>query len=311
VPAQPRQIEFARLNLTYTVMSKRKLLQLVKEGHVNGWDDPRMPTLSGLRRRGFTPASIRNFCATIGLTKKNSTTDVALLEHAVREDLNRTAPRYMAVLNPLRIVIENLPEDHAEQLQAVLNPEDPGAGSRLIPFGREFFIERDDFMEDPPKKFFRLGPGREVRLRYAYTFTCTGFDKDPATGEVTLLRGTIDPETLGKNPEGRKVSGVIHWVPAAGAVEAEIRLYDRLFLTPDPDDAEGGFLSQINPDSLKTLRAMLEPAGADLPAETNVQFERVGYFVTDRRDHGPGTRPVFNRTVALKDSWAKTATKDG
>ncbi len=309
-PAKPRQIEFARLNLTYTVMSKRKLLELVKESHVNGWDDPRMPTISGFRRRGYTPAAIRKFCETIGVTKFNSLTDVALLEHAIREDLNKTSARAMAVLDPVRVVIENYPEDREEWLDAVNNPEDPAAGTRKVPFSRELLIERADFMEEAPKKFFRLAPGKEVRLRWAYFVTCTGVEKD-AEGNVTTIRCTYDPATKGGDAsDGRKVKGTLHWVSAAHAVPAEIRLYDRLFAKEDLNDDSDGkdWLEHLNPDSLRVVTGYLEPELAKVVPGTRVQFERVGYFVADSKDSTP-EKPVFNRTVTLKDSWAKVAEK--
>ncbi len=307
----PRQIEFARLNLSYTVMSKRKLLQLVEEGRVAGWDDPRMPTISGLRRRGYTPEAIREFCARIGVAKKDSTVDLALLEHCLREDLNRRAPRRMAVLRPLKVVIENYPEGQTETFDAVNNPEDPSAGTRPVPFSRELYLERDDFMEDPPKKFFRLAPGREVRLRYAYFIRCVGVVKD-ADGRVVELRCTYDPATRGGDaPDGRKVKATLHWVSAAHAVEAEVRLYDRLFSHPNPDRAgEGSFLDHLNPDSLEVLRGCrLEPCLAGARAGDRVQFERLGYFCADP-DTADG-RPVFNRTVTLRDAWAKLRKKGG
>jgi len=308
----PRQIEFARLNLTYMVMSKRKLLELVREGHVSGWDDPRMPTLCGLRRRGYTPESIRNFCKTIGVTKYNSLTDFALLENSVREHLNRVAPRVMAVLRPLKVVIENYPAGQSEQLDAVNNPEDPSAGTRQVPFSGELYIERDDFLEDPPKKFFRLSPGREVRLRYAYFVTCTDVVKDPKTGDVIELRCTYDPATKGGNaPDGRKVKGTIHWVSAAHSLAAEVRLYDHLFLKADPDDvSEGGtYRDNLNPNSLEVLTdSRVEPSLAAAEPGSRYQFERCGYFCADpidsRRD-----RLVFNRTATLRDTWAKIAKK--
>ncbi len=304
----PQQIEFARLNLSYTVMSKRKLLELVREGHVGGWDDPRMPTISGLRRRGYTPSSIRAFCERIGVAKKASTVDLSLLEHSVREDLNRTAPRFMAVLNPLRVVIENYPEDREEALEAVNNPEDPSMGTRSVPFSREIYIERDDFREDPPRKFFRLAPGREVRLRYAYFITCTDVVKDEETGEVRELRCTYDPETRGgDSPDGRRVKGTLHWVSAPRAHRAEVRLYDRLFLRPNPSgEAKGGdYRELLNPDSLRVLEdCPVEPALKHAKAGDRCQFERLGYFCVDAKDSKPD-RPVFNRTVPLRDSWAK------
>jgi glutaminyl-tRNA synthetase len=304
VPAKPRQIEFARLNLTYTVMSKRRLLELVQEGRVSDWDDPRMPTLVGMRRRGYTPEAIRNFCDRIGVAKRENLIDVALLEHAVREDLNKRAPRVMGVLRPLRVVIENYPEHETEHVDVVNNPEDPAAGTRPVPFSRELYIEQDDFREDPPKKFFRLAPGREVRLRCAYFITCTGVVKDPATGEVTELRCTYDPATRGGDaPDGRKVKATLHWVSAAHAVDAEVRLYDRLFKSEEPGRA-GDYHDDLNPASLEVVKdAKVEPAAAEAAAGTRFQFERLGYFCVDP-DSGPG-KPVFNRTVTLKDSWAR------
>ncbi len=304
----PQQIEFARLNLTYTVMSKRKLLQLVAEGHVSGWDDPRMPTISGLRRRGFTPESIRVFCERIGLAKRDSTVDVALLEHCLREDLNRKSPRVMAVLRPLKVVIVNYPEDRVEELDAVNNPEDPAMGTRKVPFSRVFYIERDDFREDAPKKFYRLGPGREVRLRYAYFVKCVDVVKDPATGEVVEIHCTYDPATRGGDaPDGRKVKATLHWVSAAHAVEAEVRLYDRLFLKETPGDEKEGvdFKAHLNPESLVVLRSCrLEPSLAHALPESRYQFERLGYFCVDSVDSREG-KPVFNQTVLLRDTWAK------
>ena len=303
VPSRPRQIEFARLNLNYTVMSKRRLLELVQEGQVKGWDDPRMPTLSGMRRRGFPPAAIRDFADRVGVAKRDSVVDVALLEHCVRTDLNRHAERRMGVLRPLKVVIENYPEGREEELEAVNNPEDPAAGTRMVPFSRELYIERDDFMEDPPKKFFRLAPGREVRLRYAYFITCREVVKD-ADGNVTELRCTYDPETRGGDaPDGRKVKATLHWVSAAHSVPAEVRLYDHLFTRPDPG-ADGNFLDDLNPSSLEVLETCrLEPALAGLSAGELVQFERLGYFCVDP-DSSP-EHPVFNRTVTLRDTWAK------
>lgn len=306
----PRQIEFARLNLTYTVMSKRKLLQLVQEGAVGGWDDPRMPTLSGLRRRGFTPEAIRDFCNRIGVAKKDSTVDLALLEHCLREDLNRRALRRTAVLRPLKVVIENYPEGQVEQLEAVNNPEDPSAGTRTVPFSRELYIERDDFMEDPPKKFFRLGPGREVRLRFAYFIQCVDVVKDDS-GKVVELRCTYDPDTLGGSaPDGRKVKATLHWVSAAHAVPAEVRLYDRLLSVPDPAAEAGAadWKTYLNPDSLEVLTdCRLEPALASATPGEPIQFERLGYFAAD--PDGTPERPVFNRAVTLRDAWAKIAGK--
>ena len=299
----PQQIEFARLNLSHTVMSKRKLAQLVNEGHVSGWDDPRMPTLAGLRRRGYTPESIRRFCELVGVAKRQNVIEIALLEHAIRDDLNARASRVLAVLRPLKVVIENYPEDQVEHLDAVNNPEDPDAGSRQVPFSRELYIERDDFMEDPPKKFFRLAPGREVRLRYGYFITCTEVVKDEA-GEVVELRCTYDPETRGgQSPDGRKVKGTIHWVSARHAVEAEVRLYEHLFTSERPDE-EADFLSTLNPDSLEVVAdAKVEPSLADARPGERFQFERLGYFAVDP-DSEPGS-PVFNRTVSLRDTWAK------
>lgn len=307
----PRQIEFARLNLSYTVLSKRKLMQLVSEGHVTGWDDPRMPTISGLRRRGYTPASIRNFCDKIGVTKHDSIIDATLLEQSVREDLNKTARRVMGVLNLLKVVITNYPDDAEEELEAVNNPEDESMGTRKVPFSKELYIERDDFMEDPPKKFFRLAPGREVRLRYAYFVTCTDVIKDNE-GNVTELHCTYDPETRGgDSPDGRKVKATLHWVSAPHAYSAEVRLYDRLFTEPDPEhDKEGRpFTDFLNPDSLTVLPdAKLEPSLKEAVQGVNYQFERLGYFTADSVDSKPG-KPVFNRTATLRDTWAKAKQK--
>ena len=304
VQSQPRQIEFARLNLTYTVMSKRKLLELVEEGHVSGWDDPRMPTIGGMRRRGYTPEAIRTFCERIGVAKRENMVDVALLEHAVREDLNQRAPRVMGVLDPVRLVIENYPEGVTEEFEVANNPEDAAAGTRSVPFSRVLYIERDDFREDPPKKFFRLSPGREVRLRGAYFVTCTGVVKDPATGEIVELRCTYDPETRGGNsPDGRRVKATLHWVSAAHALNAEVRLYDRLFNTENPG-AKGDYRADLNPKSLEVLaNCLLEPSVANAAAGTRYQFERLGYFCVD--PDSTAERLVFNRTVGLKDSWAK------
>lgn len=303
----PRQIEFARLNLSHTVLSKRLLLRLVKEGHVRGWDDPRMPTLSGLRRRGYTPEAIRSFCDQIGVSKVESMVDIALLEHHLREDLNRRAPRVMGVLRPLRVVIENYPEGQVEEFDAINNPEDPAAGTRKIPFSRVLYIERDDFLENPPSKFYRLAPGREVRLRYAYFIKCVGVVKDEKTGEIIELRCTYDPETRGGNaPDGRKVKATIHWLSAAHAVGAEVRLYDRLFTTEDPTDVPEGedFLVNLNPNSMEVLTgAFVEPSLANAAPGYICQFERLGYFCVDP-DSQPG-RPVFNRSVPLRDEWAK------
>ena len=305
VPCHPQQIEFARLELNYTITSKRKLMSLVHDGHVSGWDDPRMPTLKGLRRRGFTPDSIRDFCDRVGVTKKQTTIDVGVLENCVREDLDKSAPRVMGVLDPLKVVIENYPEDQEELLPAANHPKDESFGQRELPFAREIYIERNDFMEDPPKKYFRLGPGREVRLRYAYFITCTDVIKDAATGEITELRCTYDPATKGGNaPDGRKVKGTIHWVSAKHAVAAEVRLYDRLFSVEDPTQ-DDDFVQHLNPDSLKIIEAaQVEPGLADAPPESRFQFERLGYFCVDREDTSP-ERPVFNRVVTLRDSWAK------
>ena len=307
IDSRPRQIEFARLSLTYTVLSKRKLLTLVEEGRVNGWDDPRMPTVSGLRRRGYTPASIRSFCKTIGITKFNSLTDVALLEHSIRQDLNDTTPRRMAVLRPLKVVITNFDEDKVEELEAANHPKDPEAGTRSVPFTREIYVERDDFMEEPPRKFFRLGPGREVRLRFAYFITCNEVIKN-AAGEVTELHCTYDPETHGGSaPDGRKVKGTIHWVSASHAFEAEVRLYDRLFMVEDPNREEGGktYLDHLNAESLEVISdARLEPGLAKAEPGERFQFERLGYFCADAGDSQAG-KPVFNRTVTLRDAWAK------
>ena len=308
VPSRPRQIEFARLNLSYTVMSKRRFLELVQERHVSGWDDPRMPTIVGMRRRGYTPEAIRAFCDRIGVAKRENIVDVALLEHAVREDLNLRAQRVMGVLRPLKVVLTNYPEAKTEELDVVNNPEDPAAGTRKVSFGRELYIERDDFREDPPKKFFRLAPGREVRLRCGYFITCTDVIKDPVSGEVTELRCTYDPATRGGDaPDGRKVKATLHWVSAAHAVDAEVRLYDRLFTVEEPGKVED-YRSVLNPASLEVVRgAKVEPFAAALPVGARVQFERIGYFCVDP-DSAPG-RPVFNRTVTLKDSWAKIEQK--
>ena len=302
-----QQIEFARLNLSYTVLSKRNLMRLVSEGYVSGWDDPRMPTISGLRRRGYTPESIRDFCRKIGITKQDSVIDMELLEHSVREDLNRKAQRAMVVLDPLKVVIVNYPEGTEEELDAVNNPEDPSMGTRKVPFSKELFIERDDFMEDPPKKFYRLSPGSEVRLRYAYIVRCVGFERDPATGEVTEVHCEYDPDTRGGSvPDGRKVRGTVHWVSAKNASRVTVRLYDRLFTVPNPmADKQREFTEFLNPDSLKTLEdCAAEPALGGCADDTNYQFERKGYFILDSADSAPGT-PVFNRTVSLRDSWSR------
>ena len=307
IDSRPRQIEFARLSLTYTVLSKRKLLTLVEEGRVNGWDDPRMPTVSGLRRRGYTPASIRSFCKTIGMTKFNSLTDVALLEHSIRQDLNDTTPRRMAVLRPLKVVITNFDEDKVEELEAANHPKDPEAGTRSVPFTREIYVERDDFMEEPPRKFFRLGPGREVRLRFAYFITCNEVIKN-AAGEVTELHCTYDLETHGGSaPDGRKVKGTIHWVSASHAFEAQVRLYDRLFTVEDPNKEDDGktYLDHLNAESQEVIAdAKLEPGLAKAEPGERFQFERLGYFCADAGDSQAG-KPVFNRTVTLRDAWAK------
>jgi len=302
-----RQIEFARLNLSYTVLSKRNLMKLVREGFVDGWDDPRMPTISGLRRRGYTPESIKDFCRKIGITKQDSVIDVELLEHSIREDLNKKAQRAMVVLNPLKMIIVNYPEGAEEGLDAVNNPEDLSMGKRKVPFSKELFIEKDDFMENPPKKFYRLSPGSEVRLRYAYIVRCVGFERDPATGEVNEVHCEYDPETKGGNtPDGRKVRGTIHWVCAKNASRVTVRLYDRLFTVPNPvSDKKKEFTEFLNTDSLQTLTdCAAEPALGNSPAETNYQFERKGYFIFDSVDSKP-EEPVFNRTVSLRDSWSR------
>jgi glutaminyl-tRNA synthetase len=304
----PQQIEFARLNLTHTVLSKRKLLQLVQQGHVTGWDDPRMPTLAGFRRRGYTPEAIRNFCERIGVAKRNSVVDIAMLEHSLREDLNKRAPRVMAVLRPVKIVLENYPEGQVEELEAVNNPEDPSMGTRKVPFSRELYIEQDDFREEPPRGFFRLSPGKEVRLRYAYIIKCTGVGKDPNTGEIKELHCTYDPETKsGSSQSKRKVKATIHWVSAPHAVEAEVRLYDHLFTKEDPEDIPEGsdWLVNINPRSLERLVACrVEPYLRNAKASKVFQFERLGYFCVDGEDSS-SEKPVFNRSVTLRDTWAK------
>jgi glutaminyl-tRNA synthetase len=301
----PRQIEFARLNLTYTVMSKRRLLVLVKAGCVNGFDDPRLPTLAGMRRRGYTPAAIREFCARIGVTKLDSVVEIAQLQDCLRDDLNKTSRRAMAVLRPIKVVITNYPEDQVEYMEAVNNPEDPAAGTRAVPFSKTLYLEREDFREDPPPKFFRLAPGREVRLRYAYFITCQEVIKD-ADGEIVELRCTYDPATRGGDaPDGRKVKATLHWVSAAHAVATEVRLYDHLFAKPDPDDVKIGqdFTANLNQDSLEVITGYVEPSIAAAPAGTRCQFERLGYFCADLDT--ADSRPVFNRTVTLRDTWAK------
>ncbi len=311
-PPRPRQIEFARLNLNYTVMSKRKLNQLVAENHISGWDDPRMPTIAGLRRRGVPPEAIREFCERIGVAKKDSLVDVALLEHSIRDILNQKAERRMGVLRPMKVVIDNYPEEGTEMLEAINNPENPAAGSRQVPFSKVLYIEREDFMEDPPKKFFRLAPGREVRLRYAYFIKCQEVVKNEHTGEIEELRCTYDPETRGGNaPDGRKVKATLHWVSATHAISAEVRLYDRLFNRENPGAGENkeDFRQHLNPGSLETLSpCFLEPALAEVAPEKSYQFERLGYFCLDSRDSTP-SHPVFNRTVTLRDTWAKIKKK--
>jgi len=304
---RPQQIEFARLNLTYTVLSKRKLLELVKNKCVSGWDDPRMPTIAGLRRRGYTPAAIRNFCKRIGVTKFDGYTDIALLEFCVREELNKSAPRVMGVLDPIKVVIENYQVDAEEMVDAVNNPEDSAMGTRKVPFSREIYIEREDFKVDPPNKYFRLAPGREVRLRYAYIVKCTGYETDPATGVVTSIRCTYDPATRGGNaPDGRKIKGTIHWVSARHALAAEVRMYDRLFKVERPDDVAEGidYKVNLNPDSLRVIHAMVEPELGRAAPGQSFQFERKGYFNADLVDAQPGI-PVFNQIVSLRDTWSK------
>ena len=305
-PARPRQYEFARLNLEHTVLSKRKLLELVRERRVKGWDDPRMPTLSGLRRRGFTPRSIREFCERIGVTKSDAYIDMAALEHVIREELDANAPRRMAVLRPLKVVIDNYPEDEEELLDAANHPQNSGLGSRQVPFAKALYIERDDFMEEPPRKFFRLAPGREVRLRYAYFITCNEVVKDADTGEVIELRCSYDPATRGGNaPDGRKVKGALHWVSAKHALRAEVRLYDRLFSAANPERDGDDWKAWLNPASEETLtNCFVEPGLAEVAAEARFQFERLGYFCADRKDWHPEA-PVFNRIVPLRDAWAK------
>ena len=312
VPHRPRQIEFSRLNLTYTVLSKRRLLQLVEEGHVNGWDDPRMPTIAGLRRRGYTPESIRDFCSRIGVTKAEGVVEYELLEYCLRQDLNKRAERRMAVLHPLKVVIDNYPDDQVEELEAINNPEDPSAGTRMVPFSKVLYIERDDFMENPVPKFYRLAPGREVRLRYAYFIRCTDVVKDEA-GNIVEIHATYDPATRGGDaPDGRKVKATLHWVSAAHAIAAEVRLYDRLFKAKNPLQVEDGkdWLDNLNPESLVVLTGCkLEPSLAEVSPGDRFQFERVGYFCVDP-DSKPG-RPVFNRTATLRDTWAKIKKRQG
>lgn len=312
VKCHPQQIEFARLNLNYTVLSKRKLSKLVSEGFVDSWDDPRMPTLSGIRRRGYTPESIRKFCDIIGVGKSDNIVDMSMLEYCIREDLNKKAPRVLAVLNPVKLIITNYPENQEEELEAINNPEDESMGTRMIPFSRELYIERDDFMEDPPKKFFRLAPGREVRLRYAYFVTCEKVIKDPETGEITEIHCTYDPATKGgDSPDGRKVKATLHWVSAKHALKARVNLYDRLFSRPNPteDEKKGvDFIEYLNPESLRVLdECFVEPGLASVEEGSSFQFERLGYFCVDQ-DSKPGL-PVFNRTVTLRDAWARLQKK--
>lgn len=301
----PRQIEYADLNLSYTILSKRKLRQLVEGKHVNGWDDPRMPTLSGLRRRGYTPESIRDFCVRIGVAKRESIVDIALLEHCLREDLNKSAPRVMVVLHPLRVVIDNYPEDKAEELDAINNPEDPSMGSRKVPFSRVLYIEQEDFREEPPKKYFRLAPGREVRLRYAYFIKCVDVVKDEKTGEVVELHCTYDPKTRGgDSPDGRKVKATLHWVSAAHSLEAEVRLYDRLFVKENPSEGKADFKTNLNPSSLEVLNSCrVEPGLKGAEPGSRYQFERLGYFCVD--PDSADEKLIFNRTVSLRDTWAR------
>jgi glutaminyl-tRNA synthetase len=308
---QPHQYEFDRLNLTYTILSKRKLLMLVQKGLVHGWDDPRMPTISGLRRRGYTPEAIRAFCRRVGVSKTNGSTELSLLEYFLREDLNKRAARVMAVLRPLRVVIDNYPDGHVDQMEAVNNPEDSSAGTRRVPFSRILYIEQDDFREDPPKQYFRLSPGREVRLRYGYFITCTGVVKDPQTGQVVEIRCSYDPATRGGNaPDGRRVKSTIHWVSEAHAIDAEVRLYDNLFTCENPDDVPEGqdFTANLNPNSLEVVTgAKLEPSLAGAAPASRYQFERLGYFSVD--PDSTLEKPVFNRIVALRDTWAKIEKK--
>ena len=310
VDCHPRQIEFARLNLSYTVLSKRKLVELVQGEHMSDWDDPRMPTISGLRRRGYTPESIRNFCERIGVARRDSTVDIALLEFSIREDLNKTAPRVLGVLRPLKVVIDNYPDDQVEELDALNNPEDLTMGTRKIPFSRVIYIEQDDFLEEPPKKFFRLAPGREVRLRYAYFITCVDVVKDQETGQIIELHCTYDPATLGgSSPDGRKVKATLHWVSASHAINAEARLYDHLFVKENPDEEKDvDFKSHLNPDSLKICPFLVEPSLKGAPLGSKYQFERLGYFCVDSVDSSDNAL-VFNRTVTLRDTWAKIRKK--
>ena len=310
VDCHPQQIEFARLNLSYTVLSKRKLVELVQGRHVSGWDDPRMPTISGLRRRGYTPESIRNFCERIGVARRDSTVDIALLEFSIREDLNKRAPRVMGILRPLKVIIDNYPENQVEELDALNNPEDLAMGTRKIPFSRVIYIEQDDFLENPPKKFFRLAPGREVRLRYAYFITCVDVVKDEKTGQIIELHCTYDPSTRGgSSPDGRKVKATIHWVSTSHAINAQARLYDHLFVKEDPDEEKDiDFKTHLNPNSLKVCSFLVEPSLTDAPSGSRYQFERLGYFCVDPVDSS-GNALVFNRTVTLRDTWAKIQKK--
>jgi glutaminyl-tRNA synthetase len=310
VDCHPQQIEFARLNLSYTVLSKRKLVELVQGRHVSGWDDPRMPTISGLRRRGYTPKSIRNFCERIGVARRDSTVDIALLEFSIREDLNKQAPRVMGVLRPLKVIIDNYPENQVEELDALNNPEDLAMGTRKIPFSRVIYIEQDDFLENPPKKFFRLAPGREVRLRYAYFITCVDVVKDEETGQILELHCTYDPSTRGgSSPDGRKVKATLHWVSASHAINAQARLYDHLFVKENPDEEKDiDFKTHLNPNSLKICSFLVEPSLIGVPSGSRYQFERLGYFCVDSADSSD-TPLVFNRTVTLRDTWAKIRKK--
>jgi glutaminyl-tRNA synthetase len=306
VDCHPRQIEFARLNLSYTVLSKRKLVELVNGRYVSGWDDPRMPTISGLRRRGYTPDSIRNFCERIGVARRDSMVDIALLEYSIREDLNKRAQRVMGVLRPLKVVIDNYPKDKVEELDALNNPEDPGAGTRKIPFSRVIYIEQDDFLENPPKKFFRLAPGREVRLRYAYYMTCVRVVKDEKTGQVVELHCTYDPDTRGgSSPDGRKVKATLHWVSAAHAMKTQVRLYEHLFIKENPDEEKDvDFKTYLNPNSFETLPFYVEPSLAGATPGNRYQFERLGYFCVDSKASSHQAL-IFNRTVTLRDTWAR------